>query len=531
MSFSIICVTETWLSKNITNNEILPRGYNIYRSDRNSRGGGVFIAVSQDIPSHQVSISCPPEVCVVELLTSPSVLLCCIYLSPNSDALHRSKILSFVDSLSEYNQLIIMGDLNSPDINWSTLCGNTSFSNSLCNIIFSLNLVQLVEKPTHIKGNILDIVLTNMINKVVNLDVDVSSCRELSDHHLVIFDMVLSFSKHLKFSSGVFNYAKADFEAMSYHILDRRLFDSCLKSTKVHSMWCYFKEDLKDLCDRFVPKFNKHVATFPVWFTPAVRHQIKCTKTQRRLARRRPIQYRLNKLYHQENYVRSLISASKLAYEEKLVNLYYSAPRELYGYLKHQRSGRSTVGAVTYNSTTVLDHATQAEVFNKFFNSTFTRSSFTLPSNDGLPFVVRHLSKVEISTSDVSAALRKLDSSKALGCDNISPVILKHCITLLEPITHLLRSCLLTCVIPDDWKIHKIIPVHKKGDPSDVKNYRPISLLCVLAKLLEEIVHRKIIDFLSPLISSQQFGFMKHRSCLSQLLTFLADIYQSVDCT
>ena len=45
-SFDIVCITETWLSKNIFNNEILPCGYKIYRSDSESRGGGVLIGIS-----------------------------------------------------------------------------------------------------------------------------------------------------------------------------------------------------------------------------------------------------------------------------------------------------------------------------------------------------------------------------------------------------------------------------------------------------------------------------------------------------
>ena len=133
------------------------------------------------------------------------------------------------------------------------------------------------------------------------------------------------------------------------------------------------------------------------------------------------------------NYVRSLISSSKLAYEEKVVNSYHNDPRKLYGYLKIQWSGQSTIGAVTHNSNTVLDSVTQAEIFNEFFNSTFTRSFCTLPNAGGLPFLERHQSKVEICFSDVSTTLRELDLSKAFGCDNICLVVLKYCITLLEP--------------------------------------------------------------------------------------------------
>ena len=159
------------------------------------------------------------------------------------------------------------------------------------------------------------------------------------------------------------------------------------------------------------------------------------------------------------------------------------------------------------------DSATEAEIFNEFFNSTFTRSSFALPNADGLPFPVRHVSKVEICSSHVSTALGELDPSKVFGCINISPVVLKYCITLLEPITHLLRSCLYTCH-------SQMTAKSTQSSQYTQKEIRPVSLLCVLSKLLEAIVYKNIIEFLSPLIIIQRFGFMNKHSFLSKLLTF-----------
>ena len=69
----------------------------------------------------------------------------------------------------------------------------------------------------------------------------------------------------------------------------------------------------------------------------------------------------------------------------------------------------------------------------------------------------------------------------------------------------------------------------KGSDPFDVRNYRPISLLCILSKLLETIIYDKIIDFVIPQVSSQQFGFLRKRSCVNQLLSFYSEIFSSVD--
>ena len=86
-----------------------------------------------------------------------------------------------------------------------------------------------------------------------------------------------------------------------------------------------------------------------------------------------------------------------------------------------------------------------------------------------------------------------------------------------------------TSTLPREWKIHKIAPLPKKGDLSCVNNYRPISLLCIISKILESIIYKKIISFIRPKLSKTQFGFTKGKSCLSQLLTIFSTINQAAD--
>ena len=83
-------------------------------------------------------------------------------------------------------------------------------------------------------------------------------------------------------------------------------------------------------------------------------------------------------------------------------------------------------------------------------------------------------------------------------------------------------------MIPKEWKIHQIVPVFKSGDKSLVQNYRPISLLCNISKILEHIINNKIILFVSSSISHCQFGFLRGRSTIQQLLLFLNHICNSI---
>ena len=101
--------------------------------------------------------------------------------------------------------------------------------------------------------------------------------------------------------------------------------------------------------------------------------------------------------------------------------------------------------------------------------------------------------------------------------------------SMLSTITSFFQTSMMYHRIPQEWKLHRICPVPKKGDLSDVTNYRPISLLCVLSKVLESLIYDEIISFIRPKLSAHQFGFLRQRSCLTQLLTFLSTIYSEVD--
>ena len=83
------------------------------------------------------------------------------------------------------------------------------------------------------------------------------------------------------------------------------------------------------------------------------------------------------------------------------------------------------------------------------------------------------------------------------------------------------------CKLPNEWSIHCITPVFKSGKKNSVKNYRPISLLCNTSKILEKIIYDKIIGFVSKSISPAQFGALKGRSTIQQLMIFLHYVFNS----
>uniref|UniRef100_A0A1X7VU98 Reverse transcriptase domain-containing protein n=1 Tax=Amphimedon queenslandica TaxID=400682 RepID=A0A1X7VU98_AMPQE len=112
----------------------------------------------------------------------------------------------------------------------------------------------------------------------------------------------------------------------------------------------------------------------------------------------------------------------------------------------------------------------------------------------------------------------------------IGPLLLIRCASaLFRLIQFLFSQFLLYGSIPQEWKVLLITPVHKSGDKSSAKNYRPISLLCSLCKILERFVFDHIMSFVAPAISVSQFGFVKGRSTQQQLITMLHGIADNLD--
>ncbi len=133
-------------------------------------------------------------------------------------------------------------------------------------------------------------------------------------------------------------------------------------------------------------------------------------------------------------------------------------------------------------------------------------------------------------TVHMNTALASLDPLKSSGIDSIGPRILKSCSLALYPVVHHLFSLSLqSCKIPSEWKVHCIIPIYKSGDKNMVSNYRPISLLCVISKVLERIIYDKVFEFIGKSITTAQFGFLRNHSCLQQLLTFLWSVIDTIE--
>ena len=130
-----------------------------------------------------------------------------------------------------------------------------------------------------------------------------------------------------------------------------------------------------------------------------------------------------------------------------------------------------------------------------------------------------NLSSVHPET--VEKIVGQLKNSKSAGLDTIDTQIIKLTLPYILPaLTHIVNLSIEQGYFPSQWKIAKIIPLYKKGDPLDVKNYRPVAILPVLSKILERAVFLQIIQYMeaNQLIHPNHHGFRAGHSTVTSLI-------------
>ena len=138
--------------------------------------------------------------------------------------------------------------------------------------------------------------------------------------------------------------------------------------------------------------------------------------------------------------------------------------------------------------------------------------------------------KFEITVQGVTKLLEGLNGGKASGPDEHANLILKNAAYKISPFSKIIfDQSLQTGKLPDDWVEANV--VFKKGDWHSPANYRPISLTCVCAKLLEHIICKQIMSHFSKnkILKPVQYGFRSKHSCESQLLITTDEFIQNFE--
>ena len=164
----------------------------------------------------------------------------------------------------------------------------------------------------------------------------------------------------------------------------------------------------------------------------------------------------------------------------------------------------------------------QSELFNEFFCDQFSAAS-----NYDIDIDYSHDSSFDIDFDfrKVRKLLKGVNPNKAAGPDDIHGKILKNCaVSLAYPLSLIFKTSYNSGMIPKDWKIANVVPVHKKGSKMYVENYRPISLTSLVMKIFEKIIRDELMINCENQLRDNQHGFLPKKSCTTQLIDFAESV-------
>ena len=154
----------------------------------------------------------------------------------------------------------------------------------------------------------------------------------------------------------------------------------------------------------------------------------------------------------------------------------------------------------------------------------YHQSDITLPEHS--------LNFLSTSPFEFETMLKALQLGKATGPDAINNRVLKELAKPLSfPLSDQFNFSLTSGKVPLIWKEANVTPIFKKDDPSVVSNYRPISLLCTVGKVLEQIVHKHLFNFIrdNNILTTLQPGFVPGDSTVNQLVDIYKTFCHSLD--
>ena len=196
---------------------------------------------------------------------------------------------------------------------------------------------------------------------------------------------------------------------------------------------------------------------------------------------------------------------------------------------------QSSIPVLQCNEVSYETDEQKASILNSFFSSCFNQSHPPLDPSSR-PFDQLHQFSSEYmdcTVEEVRDALKRLNITKASGPDHISARMLKYTANSIAPsITELFNYSIRSGKVPTEWKTSMIVPIPKFSKTmNDPSNYRPISLTCILCKLLEKHILTLMQEHLqeSMVLSATQWGFRSDRSTVTALISVTQDWYTALE--
>ena len=446
-----------------------------------------------------------------------------LYRPPSSTADYHDSLLNDIEHISSTSiDLVLMGDLNYDTSNSYDLVKVSEIET-----LFQLN--QHIRQPTRVTNHSSTTIDHIYISKHIKPTLSGVLPVTLSDHYIIFSVIPLNKPPRAPETSRRRNYKNFIHNNFLRNIVHSDVFNRFFLIEDVSQAWEVFKTEFLLICDNHAPirKFRVKTVSNP-WFSTCIQNLIY----KRDNAHKQTVEQNNPALWHKyrklRNEVTSNIRKAKSTFYSDQINTASNNSTLMWKTLKSVLPSKKN-----YSSSSEID----PEVFNNYFSTIGERltSNFgqlELPNfelNSELP----GLSFVVINSNDILKELLKLPLKPKMDFLNFDNKLLGISSPLIAPLlAHIFNLSLCSGIIPDDFKKSCITPIYKGcGSRSEPSNYRPISVVITIAKILEKFIKAQIVSYFTAynLFTPSQTAYLKHHSTQTALHKLIDNCLTNID--
>lgn len=524
----VITVSETWFK---TNDVCDLPDYKVFHANRvGKEGGGVAVYVKSSLTAKTLAASLgepdKPDFLLIEILVGSSkVLFAGMYRKPKGGYLDEF-IECFYEHCVNYEYSFLCGDLNA---------GIGRGGHDSYKIPELLNLCNLQYVPflstfhTNRCDSFLDVISSNCPDSL--LCYGGTPAPGFSEHDLIYAVFDLSVPRIENHNITYRNFAQVDSESLLKDVETAKWAD-VYQAKDIDSKLSQFNNIMIGLLDTHAPLRTKNTKHFIApWMTNDIRIAIRRRNRIRKKYNKTKSDVDLCNFRSVRNQVKQMIRSAKMRYfYEKFSNS--SNSKNLWNTVRMLNVGK--------NKKQSSDINVDVNELNNHYASVSSIQDPTLIDksiedySEVPPFVPPQCDKFHFKYILPEDIIKSVSSvkSKATGADLISIMFIMLSLPALIPVLdHLFNFSLQNGVFPSMWKLANIIPIPKIKNPREFKDYRPVSILCVLGKVLEKIVHAQVSDFMNEhnLLTPHQSGFRSGHSTITALIKVADDMRLAID--
>jgi hypothetical protein len=517
--FNLFGLCETFLDDSVYDYMYKIDGYNAFGKNRNRHGGGVLLYIKDNIKCEVINIDMSQiieSIWVKVTLNSENYAIGVMYRPPSADANYYIEMLNQLDYIhANFEKVILMGDLNFNykfDVSLS--------SNPVYNIECLYNMNQLITEPTRetvTTSTLIDVILSNVSESHIKSGVYQNG---MSDHYM-IFTVLKGNKIKSKHTVITFrNYRKFDVNAFLDDLSTcSTITDLEWTHDEYECRWIEFKEAFLKICNKHAPLQTRRLKDRKnPWVTP----DILSMMYERDYLKRKAIFCKDPHVWSQYTSIRNKITQmlrdAKSRYATTKLNEHSNDSRKMWKILNNL-TGRDKRKNSSSNIT--------AEKYNDFFNSVGIKTiSHLQPGTTNEIYwkcskSIHEFNFQEISCESVKKLLMKLGDDSNVDILGFDSKLVFHANNIISPILcKFFNMSLSTNIVLQDWKLSRITPVYKgKGKYDEECNYRPLSVISHVAKVMEKLVQHQVVNFLltHKLITTDQSAYIKHHNTQTSL--------------